>query len=157
MSDSLWSHDLQHARLPCPSLSPRVCSNSCPNSQYIEYIYMFNFSQCGQSCITKWAFVGSPWLLCPCIVWITVLHVSVSIYMNCFMLYISFCFLRFSSLRIMNLRLMHAACEHHVCDFSLYTTTRWIVTLFLTTEEKCCLKTKFLKTVTIWFRGKRRT
>ena len=26
------SHGLQHARLPCPSLSPRVCSNSCPLS-----------------------------------------------------------------------------------------------------------------------------
>ena len=30
MSDSLGPHRLQHARLPCPSLSPRVCSNSCP-------------------------------------------------------------------------------------------------------------------------------
>ena len=30
MSNSLQSHGLQHARLPCPSLSPRVCSNSCP-------------------------------------------------------------------------------------------------------------------------------
>ena len=29
MSNSLWSHELQHARLPCPSLSPRVCSHSC--------------------------------------------------------------------------------------------------------------------------------
>ena len=29
---TLWSHGLQHARLPCPSLSPRVCSNSCPLS-----------------------------------------------------------------------------------------------------------------------------
>ena len=29
MSDSLWPHGLQHARLLCPSLSPRVCSNSC--------------------------------------------------------------------------------------------------------------------------------
>ena len=28
MSDSLWTHGLQHVRLPCPSLSPRVCSNS---------------------------------------------------------------------------------------------------------------------------------
>ena len=27
MSDSLWPHGLQHARLPCPSLSPGVCSN----------------------------------------------------------------------------------------------------------------------------------
>ena len=32
MSDSLQPHGLQHARLPCPSLSPRVCSNSCPLS-----------------------------------------------------------------------------------------------------------------------------
>ena len=29
MSDSLRLHELQHW-LPCPSLSPRVCSNSCP-------------------------------------------------------------------------------------------------------------------------------
>ena len=29
MSDSLWPHGLQHARLPCPSLSPGGCSNSC--------------------------------------------------------------------------------------------------------------------------------
>ena len=28
----LWPHGLQHARLPCPSLSPGVCSNSCPFS-----------------------------------------------------------------------------------------------------------------------------
>ena len=27
MPDSLWPYGLQHARLPCPSLSPRVCSN----------------------------------------------------------------------------------------------------------------------------------
>ena len=27
--DSLWPPGLQHTRLPCPSLSPRVCSNSC--------------------------------------------------------------------------------------------------------------------------------
>ena len=26
---TLQTHGLQHARLPCPSLSPRVCSNSC--------------------------------------------------------------------------------------------------------------------------------
>ena len=32
MSDSLWPHGLQHARLPCPSLSPGLCSNSCPLS-----------------------------------------------------------------------------------------------------------------------------
>ena len=34
MSSSLWPHGLQHARLPCPSLSPRVCSNSCLLSRW---------------------------------------------------------------------------------------------------------------------------
>ena len=34
MSSSLWPHGLQHARLPCPSPSPRVCSNSCSLSQW---------------------------------------------------------------------------------------------------------------------------
>ena len=33
MSNSLQPHGLQHTRFPCPSLSPRVCSNSCPLSQ----------------------------------------------------------------------------------------------------------------------------
>ena len=28
MSDSLWPHGLQNIRLPCPSPSPEVCSNS---------------------------------------------------------------------------------------------------------------------------------
>ena len=32
MSDALQPHGLQHARLSCPSLSPRVCSNSRPLS-----------------------------------------------------------------------------------------------------------------------------
>ena len=34
MCDSLWPHGLQHARLSCPLPSPRVCSNSCPLSQW---------------------------------------------------------------------------------------------------------------------------
>ena len=34
MSNSLWSHELQHARPPCPSPSPRVHSDSCPSSQW---------------------------------------------------------------------------------------------------------------------------
>ena len=34
MSNSLLPHGLQHARLPWPSLSPRVCSNSCPLSRW---------------------------------------------------------------------------------------------------------------------------
>ena len=31
-SDSLWSHGLQPARLPCPSPTPRAYSNLCPLS-----------------------------------------------------------------------------------------------------------------------------
>ena len=34
MSDSLWPNGLQHARIPCPSPTPRACSNSCPLSQW---------------------------------------------------------------------------------------------------------------------------
>ena len=34
VSDSLWPHELQHARVPCPSPTPRACSNSCPLSQW---------------------------------------------------------------------------------------------------------------------------
>ena len=34
MSDSLQPHMLQHARLPYPSPTPGVCSNSCPSSRW---------------------------------------------------------------------------------------------------------------------------
>ena len=34
MSDSLWPHGLHHTRPPCPSLTPRIYSNSCPLSQW---------------------------------------------------------------------------------------------------------------------------
>ena len=33
VSNSLQPHGLQPARLPFPSLSPRVCSDSCPSTQ----------------------------------------------------------------------------------------------------------------------------
>ena len=32
VSDSLRSHGSQHSRPPCPSPTPRACSNSCPSS-----------------------------------------------------------------------------------------------------------------------------
>ena len=32
VSNSLWSHESQHARPPCPSPTPRVHPNSCPVS-----------------------------------------------------------------------------------------------------------------------------
>jgi len=52
VSDSLWPHGLQHARLPCPSLSPRVCSNSCPLNQWCHITilsFIIPFSSCLQS------------------------------------------------------------------------------------------------------------
>ena len=52
MSDSLRPCSLQHARLPCPSLSPRVCSKSCPLSWWCYVTILssvFPFSSCPQS------------------------------------------------------------------------------------------------------------
>ena len=34
VSDSLRPHGLQHARLPCPSPTPRAWSDSCPSSRW---------------------------------------------------------------------------------------------------------------------------
>ena len=34
VSDSLWPHGLQCARLPCPSPTPGAYSNSCPSSRW---------------------------------------------------------------------------------------------------------------------------
>ena len=34
VSDSLWLHELQHARLPCPSPTPGVHPNPCPLSRW---------------------------------------------------------------------------------------------------------------------------
>ena len=54
VSDSLWPHGLQHARLPCPLPTPRVCSNSCPLSRCCHWTnsssadlfsYCFNLEQ----------------------------------------------------------------------------------------------------------------
>ena len=52
MSDSLWPHGLQHARLPCPSPTPGACSNSCPLSQWCHPTISSSavlFSSCLQS------------------------------------------------------------------------------------------------------------
>ena len=45
-------HGLQHTRLPCPSPSPRACSNSCPLSQWCHPTILSSiipFSSCIQS------------------------------------------------------------------------------------------------------------
>ena len=52
VSDSLWPHESQHTRLPCPSLSPRDCSNSCPLSCWCHPTISSSadpFSSCPQS------------------------------------------------------------------------------------------------------------
>ena len=52
MSDSLRPHGLQHARLPCPSPTPRACSNSCPSSRWWHPTILSSvipFSSCLQS------------------------------------------------------------------------------------------------------------
>ena len=50
---SLWDPcGLQHTRLPCPSLFPGVCSNSCPLSQWCHPTIsssVTSFSSCPQS------------------------------------------------------------------------------------------------------------
>ena len=42
MSNSLWPHGLQHARLPCPSPSPGACSNTYPSSQWCHPTILFS-------------------------------------------------------------------------------------------------------------------
>ena len=34
VSDSLWPHELQHTRPPCPSPTPGVHPNSCPSNRW---------------------------------------------------------------------------------------------------------------------------
>ena len=51
MSDSLWLHELQHARPACPSSTPKVYSNSCPLSRWCHPTISFSvfpFSSCRQ-------------------------------------------------------------------------------------------------------------
>ena len=68
MSNNLWPHGLQHSKLPCPSLSPRVCSNSRPLSQWCYLTISSSaalFSFCLQSFPASGSFPMS-WL---CIKW----------------------------------------------------------------------------------------
>ena len=52
MSDSLWPHESQHTRPPCPSPTSGVYSNSCPSSWRCHPAIsssVFPFSSCPQS------------------------------------------------------------------------------------------------------------
>ena len=58
MSNSLRPHELQHARPPCPSPTPRVHSDSCPSSRWCHPALSSSvgpFSSCPQS-LPAWVF-----------------------------------------------------------------------------------------------------
>jgi len=70
MSDSLQPHGLWHTRLPCPSPSPRVCSNSCPLSWWCHPTISSSvvpFSSClqifpaSESFPVSWLFTSGCW------------------------------------------------------------------------------------------------
>ena len=52
VSNSLQPHGMQHARLPCPSPTPKAYSNSCPSSQWCHSTILSSvtpFFSCPQS------------------------------------------------------------------------------------------------------------
>ena len=52
VSNSLWPHGLQHARLRCPSSTPGACLNSCPSHWWCHPTISFSvipFSSCLQA------------------------------------------------------------------------------------------------------------
>ena len=67
MSDSLWPHESQHTRPPCPSPTPGVHSNSCLSSQWCHPAISSSvvpFSSCPESFPSSGSFPMSqlfPW------------------------------------------------------------------------------------------------
>ena len=67
VSDSLWCRGLQRARLPCPSLSPGACSNSCPlswwchptiSSSVVPFSSCFQLFPASGSFLMSWLFTS---------------------------------------------------------------------------------------------------
>ena len=59
LSNSVWPHELQHVRPPCPSSPPGVHPNSCPLSFWCHLTISTSvvpFSSCLQSCPTSGSF-----------------------------------------------------------------------------------------------------
>ena len=59
ISESLWPHESQHARPPCPSPTPRVQSDSRPSSQWRDPAISSSvvpFSSCPQSLLASECF-----------------------------------------------------------------------------------------------------
>ena len=78
MTNSLRPYELQHTRLPCPSLSPGVCSDSCPLTWWCHPTISSSitpFSSCPQS-FPAWVFSSG---LALCIRWLKYWSFSLSI------------------------------------------------------------------------------
>ena len=58
MSNSLWPYELQHTRLPCPPLASRVCSNSCPLTQWC-YLTISSSATLFSFCLQSFPATGS--------------------------------------------------------------------------------------------------
>ena len=58
VSDSLWSHGLQHVKLPCPSSTLGACPNSCPLSQWCHPTISSSIIPIS-SCLQSWPASGS--------------------------------------------------------------------------------------------------
>ena len=66
MSDSLWPHELQYARPPCPSPAPGVHPNSCPLSRWCHPTISSSvvpFSSCPQIFPSIRVFSNESWAL----------------------------------------------------------------------------------------------
>ena len=62
VSNSLWPHELQHTRPPCPWPTPGVYSNSCPSSRWCHPAISSSvvpFSSCPQSLPASGSFLMS--------------------------------------------------------------------------------------------------
>ena len=68
MSYSLWLRGLQHARLLCPSVFPRVCSNSCPLIWWYHPTISSSVIPLS-SCLQSFPASGSFPVSAPCIKW----------------------------------------------------------------------------------------
>ena len=69
VSDSLWPHELQHARPPCPSPTPWVQPNPCPLCRWCHSIISSSvvpFSSCPQSFPTSGSFQMSQLFISRC-------------------------------------------------------------------------------------------
>ena len=67
VSDSLWPHESQHARPPCPSPTPGVHSNSCPSNWWCHPAISSSvvpFSSCPQSLPASESFPMSQLFAC---------------------------------------------------------------------------------------------